>query len=116
MGHFIRRNAPTVNQRQLQDQVNSLHDRVLRVERQLQTLMRPHSHTAVPDRGGEVGVQVRKDRAGFFSVAKAGIGNGTGRTVPIIDRSLLQVCMALATHSGRTSNRPRQRRWLLIAT
>ena len=29
MGRFIRRNAPTVDQWQLQDQVNSLHDRVL---------------------------------------------------------------------------------------
>jgi len=49
MGHFIRSKAPTVDQRHLQDQLNSLHDRVLRVQRQLQTLMRPHSHTAVPD-------------------------------------------------------------------
>jgi len=72
MGHFIRRNAPTVDQRQLQDQVNSLHDRVLRLQQQLQTLLRPHSHTAVPDRGGEVGVQVRQNRAGCFQCGEVG--------------------------------------------
>jgi hypothetical protein len=66
MGHFIRRNAPTVDQRQLQDQVNSLHDRVLWLQRQLHTLMRPQFPTAVPNRGGEVGVQVRKNRACCF--------------------------------------------------
>ena len=66
IGHFIRRNAPTVKQWQLQDQVNPLHNRVLRLQWQLQTLMRPHPPTAVPDRGGEVGVQVRKNRAGCF--------------------------------------------------
>jgi len=49
MGHFIRSNAPTVNQRQLKDQVNSLHDRVLRLQRQLQTFMRLQSPTAVPN-------------------------------------------------------------------
>jgi hypothetical protein len=66
MGHFIWRNAPTVDQRQLQDQVNSLHDRVLWLQRQLHTLMRPQFPTAVPNRGGEVGVQVRKNRACCF--------------------------------------------------
>jgi hypothetical protein len=66
MGHFIWRNAPTVDQRQLQDQVNSLHDRVHRLQQQLHTLMRPQFPTTVPNRGGEVRVQVKKNRAGCF--------------------------------------------------
>jgi len=72
MGHFIRSKAPTVNQRHLQDQLNSLHDRVLRLQQQLQTLMRPQSPTAVPNRGGEVGVQVRKNRASSFQCCAVG--------------------------------------------
>ena len=118
MGYFIWRNAPTVDQRQLQDQVNLLHDRVHRLQQQLQTLVRPQSPSAVPNRGGEVGVQVRKNTAGcFFSVAKSGIGNETAQTAPIINRSPLQVCMEWATHSGRTGSKlTRMKRSLLRRT
>jgi len=72
MGHFIWRNAPTVDQWQLQDQVNSVHNRVLWLQRQLQTLMRPQSPNAVPNRGREVGVQVRKNRAGCVQCGEVG--------------------------------------------
>jgi hypothetical protein len=116
MGHFIWRNAPIVDQRQLQDQVNSLHDRVLRLQHQLQTLMRPQSLPRNPIEGERWESKSGRTGPVVFSVAKSGIGNETAQTAPIIDRSPLQVCMEWATHSGRTSSKPRQRRWPPIAT